>query len=325
MRVYIFTAMFICIALARAEAQPANWEARIQQHAPDHYTIDPALLEDAAWVGRQARVVPGYDNGSFSGFKLFAIRPGSLWARLGLKNGDLVRAANGRRLDSPQAALEVWSTALKTGVVLDISRRGAPLQITYSVPGQPRPVAPPSLAPLSVGAGAPPRRRRRPPGVLLDGEVQGRIEAQISLELGAGPMAVSGTVQVKGAAIEVGLPAIDGQAMPRLALGDVDLRLRVAPGPRGAVAQVERLTVAGADLQVQTDPASHVRFRPGGGIDGQLSLEMTVIPGAGATGEALRAISAGEPLRIVCRGRLSHPRCRLRWAKAKASTTPKSP
>ena len=58
------------------------------------------LLDDPSLVGTSARVIPSVRNGDSDGFKLYAIRPGSFYARLNLQNGDTVRAVNGYELTS---------------------------------------------------------------------------------------------------------------------------------------------------------------------------------------------------------------------------------
>ena len=53
------------------------------------------LLDDPSLVATSARVIPSVRNGDSEGFKLYAIRPGSFYAKLNLQNGDTVRAING--------------------------------------------------------------------------------------------------------------------------------------------------------------------------------------------------------------------------------------
>src|SRR5262249_26192539 len=60
------------------------------------YTIDHGLIDkvlaDPISVSAGARVVPSMKNGTPWGFKLYAIRPGSVYAALGLQNGDTIHA-----------------------------------------------------------------------------------------------------------------------------------------------------------------------------------------------------------------------------------------
>ncbi len=66
-------------------------------------------LADANCLATEARLVPSFKDGKSQGFKLFAIRPGSLYELLGFKNGDVVSAVNELQLNSPDKALEAYS------------------------------------------------------------------------------------------------------------------------------------------------------------------------------------------------------------------------
>jgi S1-C subfamily serine protease len=94
-----------------------------------------AALGDAA-AGRCARAVPRMVNGKVSGIKLYAIRPGSWIAALGLENGDTLLSVNGLPLDSMDQAREAYaalSRASRVEIVGD--RRGKPFtQVIESVP-----------------------------------------------------------------------------------------------------------------------------------------------------------------------------------------------
>jgi general secretion pathway protein C len=46
-------------------------------------------------VAKGARVVPAVKNGKPDGFKLYAIRPSSVYSKLGLTNGDTIQSING--------------------------------------------------------------------------------------------------------------------------------------------------------------------------------------------------------------------------------------
>ena len=68
------------------------------------------------------------------GFKLYAIRPSSVFSRLGLANGDGVRAINGYELTSPDKALEMFTKLRAVAeLTLDITRRGQPMMITVTI------------------------------------------------------------------------------------------------------------------------------------------------------------------------------------------------
>ena len=76
-------------------------------------------------VARGARIVPGIYGGKAFGVKLYAIRPNSVFAKLGMKNGDLVERINGRKLGTLDAAFQIYESAKEaTSFFVDIKRRG---------------------------------------------------------------------------------------------------------------------------------------------------------------------------------------------------------
>jgi len=104
----------------------------------NHYEIskdlvDKVLLNPMGFV-KGARVVPAMANGKPNGFKLYSIRPASVYSKLGLENGDTMQAINGLELTSAEKALEVY-TKLRDATTLEVSltRRGKPDTITYSI------------------------------------------------------------------------------------------------------------------------------------------------------------------------------------------------
>ncbi|HEY4181225.1 MAG TPA: type II secretion system protein GspC [Kofleriaceae bacterium] len=103
-----------------------------------HYTISAALIDfivaNPMSVAKGARVVPRTENGKALGFKLYAIRPASLFAKLGLLNGDGLLSVNGIVLTSADVALEAY-TKLATAkqVEIVIERRGAKKTLYYTI------------------------------------------------------------------------------------------------------------------------------------------------------------------------------------------------
>lgn len=85
-------------------------------------------------IVRSARLVPAAEGGVVVGFKLFAIRPGSLFTLLGLRNGDLVRTISGQAVTGPEQALAAYA-ALRSSTVIpvELTRDGAPLTMTYEI------------------------------------------------------------------------------------------------------------------------------------------------------------------------------------------------
>jgi general secretion pathway protein C len=112
----------------------------VRKVSDTQYEIDRNLLEkvlsDTNAIARSARVVPSVSpkDGKPNGFKLYAIRPDSVYSTIGLQNGDTVSAINGQEINSPEKAFELYAK-LRTASHLQISvvRRGNPMNIDYSI------------------------------------------------------------------------------------------------------------------------------------------------------------------------------------------------
>ena len=123
-----------------AESGPtdAELDAGIKKIDDTHYTITRALvdqvLSNPMAVGKGARVVPSVANGKANGFNLYAIRPSSVYARLGLINGDTLTSINGFEMTSADKALEVYTKLREaTSLELSITRRGKAMTLAISI------------------------------------------------------------------------------------------------------------------------------------------------------------------------------------------------
>ena len=73
-------------------------------------------------------------DGNYDGYRLSAIRRGSLADQLGIKNGDVIHAVNGQNLDSMQAAMGAYNTMQNDdNFCLDVTRRGEKQTLCYDV------------------------------------------------------------------------------------------------------------------------------------------------------------------------------------------------
>jgi len=73
----------------------------------------------------EARAIPFRKDGEMVGFKLLGIKPGSLYDRLGVKNGDVIMSVNGSDIKSPADAMKLYSLISSTNNFnFDILRGG---------------------------------------------------------------------------------------------------------------------------------------------------------------------------------------------------------
>jgi general secretion pathway protein C len=116
----------------------ASIDSGIKKLDESNYEIDKALVEKVLLnpmaVAKGARVVPSMKNGKPDGFKLYAIRPASAFAKLGLTNGDTLQSINGFELTSADKALEVYTKLREaSSLEVEVTRRGKPVTLKYSI------------------------------------------------------------------------------------------------------------------------------------------------------------------------------------------------
>ena len=113
-------------------------EGGVREVGPNKYEIDRSLvdkvLSNPTLIARSARIVPSIKDGKADGFKLYAIRPNSVYAQLGLKNGDTLHAVNGFEISSPDKALEVYAKLKSAShLTLQVGRRGKTETMSYQI------------------------------------------------------------------------------------------------------------------------------------------------------------------------------------------------
>lgn len=127
------------ISAPKAEPGPAvAMGTGIKKLGDNDYEIPRAeidkTLSNLNDVAMQARIVPAFKDGVAQGFKLFSIRPDSIYSKIGIQNGDVIKRINGFDLNSPEKALEIYSK-LKESTRIDIEyeRNGGTQRSTYNV------------------------------------------------------------------------------------------------------------------------------------------------------------------------------------------------
>lgn len=82
----------------------------------------------------QARAVPYFRNGQSIGMRLYAIKAGSLYEKLGLKNSDIIKEINGSVVNDPTKALKLFED-LKSQrqIKVQVEREGQDVPLQYQV------------------------------------------------------------------------------------------------------------------------------------------------------------------------------------------------
>jgi general secretion pathway protein C len=110
----------------------------VKQLSENQYVVAKSEINNALTnlsdLATKARIVPSFKNGVANGFKLFSIVPDSLYANIGIQNGDVIRRINGYEMNSPDKALEIYQKLRDANrIEIELERRGETLRKTYSI------------------------------------------------------------------------------------------------------------------------------------------------------------------------------------------------
>ncbi|HEY8367876.1 MAG TPA: type II secretion system protein GspC [Thermodesulfobacteriota bacterium] len=110
----------------------------IAQTGTNRYVIDQreidSALENMNQLLTQARMVPFFSAGKAEGFRIFAIRPNSLFEKIGLRDGDVLQRINGNDLTDPARAFELFEQLRdEKEISVDLVRNGARQTLSYEI------------------------------------------------------------------------------------------------------------------------------------------------------------------------------------------------
>ena len=111
---------------------------RIRRTGENAFVVDRreivGAVDNMSGLMTQLRAVAEVHDGHPAGFRLFRIQDGSLFARLGLRDGEVVRRVNGTEIGEPAALLGFLQRLRdEPRVALDIVRGDAPRTLVYDL------------------------------------------------------------------------------------------------------------------------------------------------------------------------------------------------
>ena len=112
--------------------------ANVKKISETDYMIDEMEVENALnninQLMTQIRVVPNFQDGKANGFKVFAIKPKSIFAKIGLKNGDVIQKINDMDITSPDRAFQAFQELKdEKSLSVELLRRGGPISLHYEI------------------------------------------------------------------------------------------------------------------------------------------------------------------------------------------------
>jgi general secretion pathway protein C len=119
-------------------AVPAAGGERIRKTSDNKFLIDRRELEHTVAnineVFTQARAVPFFQDGKTVGFRVFAIKPGSVFEKIGLQNGDVINRVNGVELTDPTKAISLFTELQNEGhIAVDLQRNKQAKSFSYEI------------------------------------------------------------------------------------------------------------------------------------------------------------------------------------------------
>ena len=124
----------------KPEGRPEKERASAKEESADgdtKFTVKRTDIESAMenldQLFTQIRAVPYTKDGKMSGLKLLSVKGDSLFAKLGLKRGDVLEKINGKELDVQQGMALFNSLKSENKINLELIRRGKPQTLEYDV------------------------------------------------------------------------------------------------------------------------------------------------------------------------------------------------
>jgi general secretion pathway protein C len=103
-----------------------------------HWIVDRSEIDYAVShlpeLLTKARVIPNFVDGKPDGFRIFAIRPDSLYAKIGLQNGDVLRQVNDVDVRNPTNFTEVFNQLKdKETITINLMRDNQDMLLHYEI------------------------------------------------------------------------------------------------------------------------------------------------------------------------------------------------
>jgi general secretion pathway protein C len=91
-------------------------------------------MADLNELMQQVRIRPFMEGRNPAGFLVSNIKPGSLFSKMGLRNGDVIQGVNGATITTPDQAIELYESLMEGGSIdLDIKRGRRTQKLRYAV------------------------------------------------------------------------------------------------------------------------------------------------------------------------------------------------
>ncbi len=117
----------------------ASTEGGVTQESETKFTVSRSMLDEKlgnlADLQKEARALQHRGpDGEFDGYRLSAIRRGSMLDSIGVKNGDIIHSVNGLELSTMDGAMRALEQLRsETQLKVEVTRRGEPVALDYEI------------------------------------------------------------------------------------------------------------------------------------------------------------------------------------------------
>jgi general secretion pathway protein C len=110
----------------------------VKQVSDGRFLVDQremlASTENMSQILTQARALPYMQNGKTVGFRITEISPGSIYEKIGLKNGDVIQKVNSQVVDDPAKFFQLYQGLRNEQyIAIDLIRAGAPQTLNFEI------------------------------------------------------------------------------------------------------------------------------------------------------------------------------------------------
>jgi general secretion pathway protein C len=121
-----------------AMAKPTGVGSGVRRLSENKFAVDQreiaASTENMGQLLTQARALPYVEQGKTVGFRISEIVPGSLYEKIGLQNGDVIRKINSQDVDDPGKFFQLYQGLKEErNISIDVVRNGQRQTFTYDI------------------------------------------------------------------------------------------------------------------------------------------------------------------------------------------------
>ncbi|HPQ80987.1 MAG TPA: type II secretion system protein GspC [bacterium] len=122
------------VAMKESSTEPSG---TIKKEGEGKFAVDRREVDEAIQnldrLYTEIRAVPNFSGGRVSGMKILSVKGGSIFAKLGLRRGDILQKINGMELDVKRG-FEIFNQLKdSTNIQLDLLRQGQPTTLEYEI------------------------------------------------------------------------------------------------------------------------------------------------------------------------------------------------